>query len=61
MKSGRYIVDGKSILGLLSLDIHKPLTIEYDESDAEAMTGIELFEPGCADTTFIPGGCARCR
>lgn len=54
-------MDGKSILGLLSLDIHKPLTIEYDESDAEAMTGIELFEPGCADTTFIPGGCARCR
>lgn len=33
--SGRYVVDGRSIIGLLSLNLSQPITIEYDEDDAE--------------------------
>lgn len=40
IKSERYIVDGKSILGLLSLNLAKPLTAIIKSSDDE----IELFE-----------------
>lgn len=32
---GRYIIDAKSILGLFSLDLSKPLTLQV-HSDAEA-------------------------
>ena len=38
-KSGRYVVDAKSILGILSLDITKPIEIEC-EGDEDA---IDLF------------------
>jgi hypothetical protein len=29
--SGRYIVDAKSIMGIFSLDVSKPITLEYEE------------------------------
>lgn len=32
IKSGKYIVDGKSILGIFSLDLSKPVELELDES-----------------------------
>ena len=28
IKSGKYVVDGKSIMGVFSLDLSKPLTLE---------------------------------
>lgn len=33
--SGRYVVDGKSIMGLFSLDLSKPVTVEVRGSSAE--------------------------
>ena len=33
--SGRYVVDAKSIMGLFSLDLSKPVRVEVHGSDAE--------------------------
>lgn len=41
IKSGRYIIDAKSIMGIFSLDLTKPLLLETDnftEADAEAFS-----------------------
>lgn len=32
---GRYIVNGRSLLGLMSLDLSKPLTCEIEERDEQ--------------------------
>lgn len=34
VSSGNYTVDGKSLMGLLSLDLGKPVAVEYEEDDA---------------------------
>ena len=39
LKSGRYTVDAKSILGIFSLDLSKPVILEVADSD------YSLFEP----------------
>ena len=31
--SGKYKVDGKSLMGLFSLNLSKPVTVEFDEND----------------------------
>lgn len=31
--SGRYVVDGKSLLGILSLDLSKPVDLKIDTDD----------------------------
>lgn len=36
LTSGRYVVDGKSILGIFSLDLMNPITISVDTDGAEA-------------------------
>lgn len=33
LKSGRYIIDAKSIMGIFSLDVSKPVTLEAVGSD----------------------------
>lgn len=35
LKSGRYVVDAKSILGIFSLDLSKPLTVEIYSDDCD--------------------------
>ena len=35
--SGKYRVDGRSIMGLLSLNLSEPIVIEYDEEDSELL------------------------
>lgn len=35
VSSGNYTVDGKSLMGLLSLDLGKPVKVDYAEDDAE--------------------------
>ena len=39
--SGRYVIDAKSIMGIFSLDLSKPidLTIHTDEDTTEVMDG----------------------
>lgn len=35
LKSGKYVVDAKSILGIFSLDLSKPLTVEIYSDDCD--------------------------
>ena len=35
LMSGRYIVDGRSILGVMSLDLSKPVLVSIHEDDVE--------------------------
>ena len=35
MLSGRYVVDGKSIMGLFSLDLSHPVTVRLHGSDGD--------------------------
>ena len=37
LKSGKYVVDAKSILGIFSLDLSKPLTVEIYSDDCAAL------------------------
>lgn len=32
LRSGRHVVDAKSILGIFSLDLSRPITLEVDDS-----------------------------
>lgn len=43
--SGRYVIDAKSIMGIFSLDISKPidLNIHTEEDDAEIMAAIKPY------------------
>ncbi|HHW30233.1 MAG TPA: HPr family phosphocarrier protein [Clostridiaceae bacterium] len=43
--SGRYIVDAKSIMGIFSLDLSKPIRVEAHTNDCEAFFN-ELKEKG---------------
>lgn len=42
---GRYVVDGKSIMGVMSLDISTGVTVEYPESAKEFDFFISQFIP----------------
>ena len=45
LKSGKYVVDAKSILGIFSLDLSQPLTVEvYSDDCAELMEKLEKFK-----------------
>ncbi len=44
LKSGKYVVDAKSILGIFSLDLSKPLTVEiYSDDCADLLKALEPF------------------
>ena len=42
VQSAQYVVDGKSILGVFSLDLSDPVTVESD--DSKLMKKVEEFE-----------------
>lgn len=45
LKSGKYVVDAKSILGIFSLDLSKPLTVEiYSDDCAELLEELKKFQ-----------------
>ena len=45
LKSGKYVVDAKSILGIFSLDLSKPLTVEiYSDDCADLLTALKKFQ-----------------
>lgn len=45
LKSGKYVVDAKSILGIFSLDLSSPITVEvYDENCTELLERLKKFE-----------------
>ena len=44
LRSGRYVVDAKSILGIFSLDLSKPITMEiYTDSCDDLLNDIKPF------------------
>ena len=44
LRSGRYVVDAKSILGIFSLDLSKPITMEiYSEDCDDLLADIKDF------------------
>ena len=44
LKSGSYVVDAKSILGIFSLDLSKPLTVEiYSDDCADLLAKLKKF------------------
>lgn len=45
LKSGKYVVDAKSILGIFSLDLSNPLIVEvYSDDCAEFLEKLKKFE-----------------
>ena len=45
LKSGKYVVDEKSILGIFSLDLSLPVTVEiYDDNCTELVERLKKFE-----------------
>ncbi len=45
LKSGKYVVDAKSILGIFSLDLSAPITVEiYSEDCEELLARLKKFE-----------------
>jgi phosphotransferase system HPr-like phosphotransfer protein len=44
LTSGRYVVDAKSIMGIFSLDLSKPIKVEiFDENCGELVKELEQF------------------
>ena len=43
LTSGRYVVDAKSIMGIFSLDLGKPITVEIHNEDCDAL--VEDLKP----------------
>lgn len=44
LKSGKYVVDAKSILGIFSLDLSKPLVVEiYSDNCADLLAKLAKF------------------
>ena len=44
LKSGKYVVDAKSILGIFSLDLSLPLTVEiYSDDCADLLEKLKKF------------------
>lgn len=45
LKSGKYVVDAKSILGIFSLDLSQPITVEvYAEECGDLLERLKKFE-----------------
>lgn len=45
LKSGKYVVDAKSILGIFSLDLSMPITVEiYNDDCDELIERLKKFE-----------------
>ena len=45
LKSGRYVVDAKSILGIFSLDLSQPITVEaYGDDFDDLFDKLQKFE-----------------
>ncbi len=47
LRSGRYVVDAKSILGIFSLDLNKPVVLEIFTEECEAL--LEDIKPFICD------------
>ena len=44
IRHGKFCIDGKSILGVLSLDMSDGVQVEYDENETEFENWLKRFE-----------------
>ena len=44
LRSGRHVVDAKSILGIFSLDLSKPISLEVDDEHAKDPAQLEALK-----------------
>lgn len=44
IRRGKFCIDGKSILGVLSLDMSDGVQVEYDENETEFENWLKRFE-----------------
>ena len=52
LRAGRHVVDAKSILGIFSLDLSRPISLEIYSDDCEMLLEeIEPFEVPAAEET----------
>lgn len=49
LESGRYKVDGKSILGIFSLDLRQPIKLTYSNDGEKAQELLEKIKPLIAE------------
>ncbi len=49
LTSGRYVVDAKSIMGIFSLDLSKPIELQIDAADSETDTILTALKPYAAE------------
>ncbi len=49
LTSGRYVVDAKSIMGIFSLDLSKPIELQIDTPDADSETILAALKPYIAE------------
>lgn len=49
LESGRYKVDGKSILGIFSLDLRQPIKLTYNNDDERSKELLEQIKPFIVD------------
>ena len=45
LTQGKYIVNAKSIMGVFSLDLTKPVTVRCEAPNAELEKQLELYKP----------------
>ena len=43
LENGKYILDAKSLMGILSLDLSKPIKLTIENDTAETMQAVEPF------------------
>ena len=49
LTSGRYVVDAKSIMGIFSLDLSKPIELQIDTPEADSEAILAALEPYIAE------------
>ncbi|MFI3200541.1 MAG: HPr family phosphocarrier protein [Eubacteriales bacterium] len=47
--SGRYVIDAKSIMGIFSLDLSKPIDLNIHAADGEAEDVLNVLKPYIID------------
>ena len=48
LRSGRYCVNGRSIMGIFSLDLNQPIKLEATMADDQQEAFLKAVEPFCA-------------
>ena len=49
LASGHYVVDAKSIMGIFSLDLSKPIELQIDAADTDAAPILDSIKPYIAE------------